>query len=272
VIQNIQPNPNRPVAPWADLLEPRTYLKIAYLLLGFPLGLTYFVVLVTGIALGLGLSITLLGIPVLLGVIGFVWSFVWLEREAAAAVLGLEPAPRTPSQTRGVLETPSETANSTESPLARWWSTLRAYLSSGLFWRGLAHLFLRFPLGLFGFVVTVVLLSVSAALIGMPFYYHYADWSFGWPLWQPNFTEAVCLSAVGIGLGVISVRVLNLLAEAMARMTYSLLGESRSLEPQARQNLEPQARQNLEPQARQNLEPEARNDLKPGAHNEGRER
>jgi len=40
-----------------------TYLNIIYLLLAFPLGTAYFVFLVTGLSLGLGLSITLLGIP-----------------------------------------------------------------------------------------------------------------------------------------------------------------------------------------------------------------
>ncbi len=242
--QPLNPKHTRPDAPWADLLEPRTYLNIAYLLLGFPLGLTYFVVLVTGLALGLGLSITLLGIPVLLSVVGFVWSFVWFERQAAAVVLGLELPVRTPSSSRDALETPSGTVNSDQPSFARSWNTLRAYLASGVFWRGLAHLFIRFPLGLFGFVAAVTLLSVSAALIGMPFYYAHSDWSFGWPSWQPNFIQAMCVSVVGIGVGVISVRFLNLLAEAMARMTHSLLAEGRlenHLEPQASNSLEPDA-------------------------------
>jgi Putative sensor len=247
--QPLNPKHPRPDAPWADLLEPRTYLNIAYLLLGFPLGLMYFVVLVTGIALGLGLSITLLGIPVLLSVVGFVWSCVWVERQAAAAVLGLELPIRTPSNTRDIPGTPSGTVNSAQPSFSRSWNTLRLYLSSGVFWRGLAHLFIRFPLGIFGFVVAVTLLSVSAALIGVPFYYHHSDWNFGWPLWQPNFTAAVCLSVVGIGVGVISVRFLNLLAEAMARVTYSLLADGRlenSLESQARKNLEPKMKSDLD--------------------------
>ena len=249
---NLEHHPPRP-APWADLLEPRTYLKIAYLLLGFPLGLTYFVVLVTGLALGLGLSITLLGVPILLSVVGFVWSFVWLEREAAAVVLGIRPTHRTLSSTRGKSETPSETPDSTFSS---WWNSLRSYISSGEFWRGLAHLFLRFPLGLVGFVVTVTLLSVSAALIGTPFFDNQSDWSFAWSGWQPNFPASLCLCAVGLGLGLVSLRVLNLLAESMARMTYSLLGMiSRHPEPAARQDLEPVARQDLEPVAKHNPEP-----------------
>jgi Putative sensor len=251
----LEPKQTRTDAPWADLLEPRTYLNIAYLLLGFPLGLTYFVVLVTGLALGLGLSITLLGIPVLLSVVGFVWSFVWFERQAAAVVLGLELPIKTPSGTAGAVETPSGMTNSDQFSFVRSWNTLRLYISSGVFWRGLAHLFIRFPLGLFGFIVAVVLLSVSAALIGAPLFYNHSDWSYGWPSWQPNFVEAVCLSVVGIGVGLISVRFLNLLAEAMARMTYALLAEG-----------------GLEQKRQQNLEPEMNSDLEPDAHDDRRER
>ena len=45
--------------------NPQSYLNIVYLLLAFPLGTFYFVFLVTGLSLGAGLSITLLGIPLL---------------------------------------------------------------------------------------------------------------------------------------------------------------------------------------------------------------
>jgi Putative sensor len=255
------PKQHRPEMLWTDLLAGRTYLNIAYLLLGFPLGLMYFVVLVTGIALGLGLSITLLGIPVLLSVVGFVWSFVWFERQAAAAVLGLELAPRTPSSTRDVPRTPSGTVHSDQPSFARSWNTLRAYISSGVFWRGLAHLLIRLPLGLLCFTVVIVLVSVSAALIGAPLFYNHADWSYGWPSWQPNFIQAICLSAVGIGVGLISVRLMNLLAESVAKLTYHWLDDSRVLEPQARNNPEPQIITDLEPGSRN-----------PDPHNDERER
>jgi hypothetical protein len=43
-----------------------TYLNIIYLLLAFPLGTAYFVFLVTGLSLGLGLLIIWIGIPILL--------------------------------------------------------------------------------------------------------------------------------------------------------------------------------------------------------------
>src|SRR5438309_5628057 len=48
------------------VILPQTYLNLTYLLLAFPLGTAYFILLVTGFSLGLGLMVTLVGVPVLL--------------------------------------------------------------------------------------------------------------------------------------------------------------------------------------------------------------
>src|SRR4030065_435704 len=53
------------------LLDPyrdhRTYAVLAYLLLGLPLGILDFTVVVTGLSVGLGMVVTLVGIPLLVG-------------------------------------------------------------------------------------------------------------------------------------------------------------------------------------------------------------
>jgi len=51
------------------IVKPKTWRSVGYLLLAFPLGIFYFVFLVTGLSLGFGLFITLLGIPILVGVL-----------------------------------------------------------------------------------------------------------------------------------------------------------------------------------------------------------
>ena len=61
--------------------DRRTWEVAAYLLLGLPLGVLGFVLLVTGFSLGLGLLVTLLGIPV-----GFALGqgyVLWSDRGAA---------------------------------------------------------------------------------------------------------------------------------------------------------------------------------------------
>ena len=67
--------------------DPQSYLNIIYLLLVFPLGTFYFVFLVTGLSLGFGLLITLLGIPILLLVLGGSWVLCGFERAVAITVL-----------------------------------------------------------------------------------------------------------------------------------------------------------------------------------------
>ncbi|HZD16503.1 MAG TPA: sensor domain-containing protein, partial [Actinomycetota bacterium] len=49
----------------APYTERRTYTIFLYLLLGLPMGILDFVVIATGLSLGLGLVVTILGIPVL---------------------------------------------------------------------------------------------------------------------------------------------------------------------------------------------------------------
>ena len=67
--------------------EPRSYLNIVYLLLAFPLGTFYFVFLVTGLSLGFGLIITLVGIPILLLVLSGSWVLCRFERQVAITLL-----------------------------------------------------------------------------------------------------------------------------------------------------------------------------------------
>ena len=45
--------------------DPQSYLNISYLLLGLPLGVAYFVILVAGISIGFGLLTIWVGIPIL---------------------------------------------------------------------------------------------------------------------------------------------------------------------------------------------------------------
>lgn len=69
------------------ITNPQSYLNIVYLLLAFPLGTFYFVFLVTGLSLGLGLSITVLGLPLLALVLGGSWALCRFEQSLASAML-----------------------------------------------------------------------------------------------------------------------------------------------------------------------------------------
>jgi L-lactate utilization protein LutC len=95
-----------------ELTSPRTYGRIAYLLLAGALGTLEFVFLVTSISLGAGLAITLVGIPIL---VSSVYAWGWLaelERGLIGALTGRPIAnPYRPL------------------PAGGWWARLRARLA-----------------------------------------------------------------------------------------------------------------------------------------------
>ena len=51
------------------LVRARTHLRLAYLLLGLPFGIFYFVFLVTALSVGVGLVIIWVGVPILLAAV-----------------------------------------------------------------------------------------------------------------------------------------------------------------------------------------------------------
>ncbi len=57
--------PRFPRTVFETVAERQTYYNIAYLMLSFPLGLFYFVYLVTMLSLGFGLAVTVVGLPLL---------------------------------------------------------------------------------------------------------------------------------------------------------------------------------------------------------------
>lgn len=62
----------------------------AYLLVGFPIALAAFVLIVTGLSVGAGLLVTVIGLPILTATIFVARGFAQLERVQVAGVLGRE--------------------------------------------------------------------------------------------------------------------------------------------------------------------------------------
>src|SRR5512136_1912721 len=70
------------------LFRAATYRNLAYLALAFPLGLFYFVFLVTGLALGFGLYVVAIGLPLLV-LVFLCWRlFINFERLQSRWLLG----------------------------------------------------------------------------------------------------------------------------------------------------------------------------------------
>jgi signal transduction histidine kinase len=145
-----------------DIRAPRTYARILYLLIAFPIGLGEFVFLVTAISFGTSTVITLIGIPVLIGTM-FAWR--WLaggERRLIELLLDMPVRP----PYRPV------------APQANWWARLRAYSADPATWKDLAFLGLRLPLGIVTFALALAVLTWGLGLLFLPAYaWAPGDWS-----------------------------------------------------------------------------------------------
>lgn len=141
-----------------------------YLLTGFPIALLSFVVLVTGLSLGLGLFITLLGLPVLVVVLGIARGFATVERwrvgQVAAEML---PAPYRP--------VPADT-----SLLRRWFGQLRDTQS----WLDVLHGVVVLPVAIVTFSATVI--WWTGALGGLTFWF--------WSRYLPENSDRSDLAAL----------------------------------------------------------------------------
>src|ERR1700755_1185031 len=111
----------------------RTYTNLLYLLLAFPLGLAYFILLAVGLTLGFGLTIVWVGLPILALVFAGSWAFAAFERQAAILLLGADVPPMLPPP----------------SPMARTaWQRAGDFFSNPVTWKGMGFLLLKFPLGI----------------------------------------------------------------------------------------------------------------------------
>src|SRR6195256_6332238 len=137
------------------MTDGRTYLRILYLLLTLPLGTLYFTVIVTGLSVGGGLVIVIVGFPILLLTVLCWLLFARVEREMAIHMLGADVRPTSvPDQTPRTL-----------------WQRIVKILADPVTWKSLVYVLLEFPFGIFSFTLAVTLLSISVSLVLYPVVY-----------------------------------------------------------------------------------------------------
>jgi signal transduction histidine kinase len=196
-----------------DLVDPRTYARIAYLLLAGVLGTVWFVFLVTVLSLGVGLAVTLVGIPIL---IGSVYAWGWLaeiERRTIGTLTG------------NVIASPYRPL-----PEGGWWERLRARLADPATWKDLTFLFLQFPFGLLSFIVATTVLSVGVGNLTLPLWYWAipdgADWALFGALEVDQLGEALALVPFGALVLVAGIPALGALGRFYGAYAELLLGSN----------------------------------------------
>lgn len=149
-------------APWASR---QMYADYLYLLLALPLGLAYFVFLVTGISVGAGLVVVWVGVPILFGMM-----LAWRELGRFERVLQ-----------RGLLGADIEEPKGSIRGEGSLWQRTKRMLADSVTWRTLLWLMLRFPAGVAAFVAIVAPISTGLGLIGIGlgafFGFDFAEWS-----------------------------------------------------------------------------------------------
>ena len=194
-----------PTPAWRAVLRPlislRGWRAVTHHLLGLPLGMAYFTWFVTSISLGLGLAITLIGIPILTLALASVRPLLAVERGLANALLDAEIAPL------GL------------APRAEGWlGRLKAYWTDATTWRGIAYLVARFPVGLATFIVTVVTFSVALYLIAAPVVAPIDALELGF--WEP---DTVLEGLAFVPFGVVALFTAGWISEGLAAMSRGLI-------------------------------------------------
>jgi len=187
-----------PTPAWRSLLAPLTtsrgYRALTYHLLGLPLGIAYFTWFVTGMATGLGLAITLIGIPILTVVLASVRPLLAGERALANALIDAEidSAPLSPGG-------------------EGWLGRFKAYWTDKATWRGMLYLLLRFPAGTAAFSIAVSVYGVALMFIAAPLLAPLDSLELG--IWEPS---TVLQGLALLPLGLLLLPVAAWISEAMA--------------------------------------------------------
>ena len=135
----------------------QSYINLVYLFASSPLGILYFVFLVSGISTGISLLIIWVGIPILL-LVGITWIGLAVFERFLVVQLLKENIPAIVSSSRNGSDI---------------WMRLKEGIANPITWKSLLYLFMKFPLGIFTFLVLVTVVSLTVILMVMPFLYEF---------------------------------------------------------------------------------------------------
>ncbi len=209
-------NPANPLARFFGVLfKGQTYLNLLYLLLAFPLGLVYLIFFIVGIALGLPLTIILVGLVILAFVgLGW-WVFATFERQLAIWLLRIDIPPMSKVGPKPV----------------GLWDTITSLLSNPVTWKSLVYLVLKPILGVFALVALVTLGGISLALMLSPLLFWWNPVTvelIGQSTWViDNLFEAGVALVIGVFFAIISLHILNYLAYVYGLFARTMLGNRR---------------------------------------------
>ena len=192
--------------------DGQTYKNLLYLLLAFPLGMAYYIILMVGFTVGLGLSVLVVGLGILLATVIGLRYLASFERGLANTLLGTK------------IHKPDDVEKASEGIVG----TAKAYLQASSTWRGLGFIVLKFPIGVLSFVLLVTFLGTAVELLLIPLFPTgvFNIVVFDWVVAESveTTTELAIAFLAGVVLLFIAFHILNAFARANASIASSLLG------------------------------------------------
>jgi uncharacterized membrane protein len=154
-------------------LDARAYLSLMFMFLSMATGIIYFVVAVTGLALSVGLSVLIIGIPFFLLFILVCRVIALAEGRLIEAMTGVRMPRRPvhPATGRG------------------FFARIGDMLKDRRTWSTLAYMILMLPLGIVYFTLAVVGLVISLVFVSVPVFNLGLHWG-----WFPNLETHIGLN------------------------------------------------------------------------------
>lgn len=202
------------------LVNPKTLKELIYLLLAMPLGIAYFVLLVVGFSLGAGLLILGVGILILAGLLALARVGGWLEALLAHHLLDADVRPSL------------DLHYDQNQP---FFANVGRILTDGKAIRSLIFTGIKFPLGIFTFVMTVVAIALPLGLISAPLTYDTTNVNIQigtFPIETP--IAATVAMVFGIVLLPLSLMTIKGLSFAWRKLAEALLQPNTNVEKQKR--------------------------------------
>ena len=206
----------------------QTYRNLLYLALAFPLGLVYFVGLLLGVTLGVGLLVTWIGLPILLVTLAAATAAAGLEATLARRLVGVDAS--VPSFLEAF-----EVSDGLAVPGDGFVDAVRRLVTARTTWTSVVLLLAKFGFGLLSFVALAVSGAVAGGFLAAPFVYDDPDVALGFggvvvegeytvgPWVVDTFPEAVAAGVAGIVFLFVALALLDGLARAHAGYTAALL-------------------------------------------------
>lgn len=197
------------------LIDPRAIGALAYLLLSLPWAVFAFVWSVTGLAIGLSLSIVWIGLPILAAFFSSLSGLALIEGRIIEALVGIR-MPRRPS------------AGLRPSGI---WERVRVGLTRGRNWATLLYFVIRLPLAVLEFTLATVAMSLSASFIALPLVQPFFEFPLiqlpELGLWVPWWSFVV-LWPIGLGFAMVALHLARGLCRFQGHVAKSMLVERES--------------------------------------------